>query len=88
MRCPSCGLYGGMHYSFCITNQGGPDMGRKNRPNQETRGGDRIDWDGARVGEPLPPRPDEIAETPDEPGVLDYDAHGGVEIDNGPEGGV
>lgn len=58
------------------------------RPVQETRGGDKVDWASARPGEPLPERPDEIAESPGEPGVLDYDAHGGIEIDNGPEGGV
>jgi hypothetical protein len=60
----------------------------KNRPRQETRGGDKIDWASARPGEPLPERLDQIAETPDEPGVLDYEEHGGIEIDNGPEGGV
>lgn len=65
-------------------------MGRKNnRAATEARGGDRIDWARTHPGEPLPAMPpDELAETPDEPGVLDYDAHGDIEIDHGPEGGV
>jgi hypothetical protein len=60
----------------------------KNRNHTEARGGDRIDWAHAHPGEPLPARPDEILEAPDEPGVLDYNEHGDIVIDNGPEGGV
>lgn len=88
MRCPSCGLGYGMHYSFCITQGGYGYMGRHSKPEAEARGGDRIDWAHTHPGEALPERPDEIAESPDEPGVLDYNEHGDIEIDNGPEGGV
>lgn len=49
-------------------------MKKNSKAAQETRGGDKIDWAAAKEGDPLPPRPDEIAESPDEPGVLDYDA--------------
>lgn len=68
MRCISCGLGYGMHYSFCITMQGGI-MGRhekkKTVPAQETRGGNRVDWAGAKPGEPLPELPPETYPEPD-----------------------
>jgi hypothetical protein len=56
-----------MHYSFCITMQGGI-MGRhekKTVPAQETRGGNRVDWAEAKSGEPLPELPPEVYPEPD-----------------------
>jgi hypothetical protein len=67
MRCISCGLGYGMHYSFCITMQGGT-MGpheQRNIPEQETRGGNRVDWAQAKPGEPLPELPPEAYPEPD-----------------------
>jgi hypothetical protein len=57
-------------------------MGRKNnRAATEARGGDRINWKAAREGEPLPALPpDETSEAPDEPGLLDYNDHGGIGV--------
>lgn len=38
---------------------------RRNIPATETRGGDRVDWAGARAGEPLPELPPDDYPEPD-----------------------
>lgn len=68
MACTSCGSpLAGMHYSFCSTRQGGTVGPYEVRsiPEQETRGGNRVDWAQAKPGEPLPELPPEDYPEPD-----------------------
>ena len=91
LACPVCGRTGA-HY--CVLSEEWntifvyedpeeeEDMGgRKNHRATEARGGDRIDWKAAREGEPLPAMPpDETSEAPEQPGLLDYNDHGAVDV--------
>jgi hypothetical protein len=66
MRCISCGLGYGVHYSFCITMPGGiMEPQKRNVPAQETRGGNRVDWAKAEPGQPLPELPKDDYPEPD-----------------------
>lgn len=58
---------------------------KKPLPAEEHRGGDKPDWANAKAGRELPELPDIV---PPVTIVDDYEAHGDIEIDNGPEGGV